>query len=72
MISTFVATIEPSQVVTGIAVGGLLVLLIALIIIDREQERRKPIFSLVNAFSIPLFVFFAIAFIVQAIRTATL
>jgi hypothetical protein len=64
MISTFVSFTVPSGVISGIASGGLLILLIAALLLDSEKTALKQSTRQIMVFATPLLVFFAFSVVI--------
>ncbi len=68
MIITFLSLTEPSQPVTALAIGGLLVLLIASQLMDYEGNSVKSLVMYLHAFIVPLLILFSLILIVSVVR----
>jgi hypothetical protein len=68
MISTFISLAVPSQTVIGFAIAGLLVLLIAAQLLDYEGSPIRSMARVIQAFTSPLLVLFALVVLVRIIR----
>jgi hypothetical protein len=72
MIDSFYSLTVPTQAVIGIAIAGLLILLITAQLVDFEGSNLKPMITYLRIFSIPLlalFIFVMILRIFVAIRS---
>jgi hypothetical protein len=67
MISTFFSLSTPSSTVVGIAISGLVTLLVAAQLVDFQGSRISSMSKYFNVFSAPLMVFFVFVIILRLV-----
>jgi hypothetical protein len=65
VIDSFITLTAPAQVVTGTALGGLLILLIVDQLVDFQGSKLKKTIAFLRIFSIPLLALFILVVIVR-------
>ncbi|GEM_PF-5438317 len=65
MITTFLSLVTPSQTVIGLAIAGLLVLLIAAQLMDYEGSPVKSFLGYLQTFASPLLALFTLVVVVR-------